>query len=434
MGFLKTVGKLALGTAKVTGKVALGTAKVAGKGAVAVGNTVYSHREQIGKATAKVAKGAAVTVGIAGYGAYQSGKWITEKVVQHRREIGGVAVGTAKGAAGTVADAAAYVYARESAVQPIIERIRAQSTEYQQQLHRVYGRIDAAPLRVRKRDVVLDSLVVGGNTLASYANDSVKVPPDVERAYQLAYPDLASHHTFAEEVRSLSSSELEGFVSGVKGKLFELEYVEYLNDGHLPSGYHAVLAQSATQPGWDIAITGPDGHMKDVIQAKATDSVEYVKTALEKYPHIDVVTTEEVHSQLVMQGFGDNVIDSHIAESAIHGAVQGATDAAAVHFSWTPSVISLALIAFSAYSKDGLDAYEKSKSFGERSVRSYVAYLAGGAVAVASGLWWLGMIGGIGSRLILGRGNSKRERLDMLKDVVKTNEKVLARLRQQPAV
>ncbi len=36
--------------------------------------------------------------------------------------------------------------------------------------------------------------------------------------------------------------------------------------------------------------------------------------------------------------------------------------------------------------------------------------------------------------LIFGRGQSKRERLDMLRGVVNTNEQVLARLRQQPAV
>ena len=55
-----------------------------------------------------------------------------------------------------------------------------------------------------------------------------------------------------------TARELVGFVSGVKGKLFELQYVDYLNDGHLPDGFRAELAGNPTNPGWDIAIIGQD--------------------------------------------------------------------------------------------------------------------------------------------------------------------------------
>lgn len=433
MGFWKTVRRAAVGAAKVSGKGALGAAKIAGKGVVAVSTTAYQHRAQIGKATTAVAKGAATTVGVAGYAAYQAGKWVTEQVVGHRREIGGVVVGAAKGVVDNTADAAAHVYARESATKPLIERIQAQSQEYREQLRRIYGRIDLTSPSVMPRDILMDSLVVGGNTLASYSEHFVQVPPAVQQAYELAYPNLAIDHSFIQQVRLLDNSQLPGFVSGLKGKLFEIEYADYLNDGHLPTGYHAALATSATQPGWDISITGPDGHLKDVIQAKATESVHYVKDALDRYPHIDVVTTDEVHSQLVMQGFSEHVIESGITEDALHGVVQGATDSAALHFSWAPSAVSLALIAFSAYSKDELDAYEKSKNFGERSVKSYIAYLGGGAIAVATGVWWLGVIGGVGSRIMLGRGHDKRERLAALKDLVKTNERLLREMRQRPS-
>lgn len=433
MGFWKGVGKLAAGTLVVTGKAAVGSAKLTIKGVAAVGSVVYDHREQLGRATSIVAKGTAVTVGVAGYGAYKSTEWVAKQAIRHRHEIGGAVVGIAKGMGTSAADVAAYASAREAVAVPIIERIGHQSIEYQQLIRRTYGRIDAASARVRKRDVLLDSLVVGGNTLSTYADFLVSVPSDVERAYQLAYPDLAEVRAFVDEVRSLDASQIEGFISGVKGKLFELKYTAYLKDGHLPDGFDANLAPSATQPGWDIAITGPDGHMREVIQAKATDSVAYVKRALNEYPHIDVVTTDEVHGQLLMQGLGNHVMNSGIADSALHNAVHSATDSAVAHFSWVPSSISLALIAFSAYSKEGLDAYQKSKNFGERSTRSYLAYIAGGAVAVATGTWWLGILGGVGSRLLLGRGHAKRERLAALRRLADTNERVLDRLRRQQA-
>lgn len=423
MGFLKCLARL-------TSSAVVGTAKVAAKGVAATGKAVYDHRAGIGKVATSVTKAAATTVAVGGYGAYKATAWTAKQLVAHRQEIGGAAVGGAKGMGAAVADTSAHVYACENAVRPLVERIAHQSDEYQQQIKRLYARIDAVPSKVRRRDVLLDSLVVGGNTVASYASFAVKVPTDVEHAYQLAYPDLALQRTFLEEVRFLDTSQIPGLVSGVKGKLFEVEYADYLNDGHLPDGYHAAIADSATQPGWDLAVTGPDGHMRDLIQAKATDSVDYVKEALYRYPHIDVVTTDEVHSQLVMQGFGEHVIGSGISDAALTEMVQGAGDAAAIHFTWMPSAVSLAMIAFSSYSKEGLDAYQKSKNFGERSVRSYLAYLAGGALAVATNTWWLGMVGGMGSRIVMGRGRAKRERFASLKALIRTNEQVLARLRR----
>ena len=46
---------------------------------------------------------------------------------------------------------------------------------------------------------------------------------------------------------------------------------------------------------------------------------------------------------------------------------------------WTPSVIAVALIAFSAYNEKGLSDYKKSKNFGERSVKAYLCFILGGA-------------------------------------------------------
>ena len=61
----------------------------------------------------------------------------------------------------------------------------------------------------------------------------------------------------------------------------ECNYTIKQNSGH--------KAESATQPGWDIAIKGSNGKIASVLQAKATESVSYVQDALEKYPSIDVV-------------------------------------------------------------------------------------------------------------------------------------------------
>ena len=156
--------------------------------------------------------------------------------------------------------------------------------------------------------------------------------------------------------------------------------------------------------------------------------MSYVADALEKNSHIDVVTTSEVHSHLVMQGFSENVIDSGVSEDALSAAVEGAMDGATVSMDWMPSAVSLALIAFSAYSQEGLTAYQRSRQFGERSTKTYLAYLAGGGLAVVTNTWWIGVLGGMGSRLLLGAGRQKRERLTQLRQLVQSNEVVLRRM------
>lgn len=277
---------------------------------------------------------------------------------------------------------------------------------------------------------LLDSLVVGGETLSAYAF-SGNASSEVQRAYELAYPDVSAVRSFSDQVRDLNAQELEGFVSGIKGKLFELQYVKYLNDEHLPEGFTATIAQSANNPGWDIAIFGADGIVKDTIQAKATESVSYVKEALERYPHIDVVTTSEVYSHLLMQGFAEDVINSGISEDGLETFVEVDIDSVTLTFDWTPSVVSLALIAFSAYNQEGLTAYQKSRNFGGRASKSYVGYLVGSSLAVATQTWWMGVLGAMGSRLVLGTGRRKRDRLSQLKLVVEQNENVLMRLESQ---
>ena len=143
------------------------------------------------------------------------------------------------------------------------------------------------------------------------------------------------------------------------------------------------------------------------------------------------MTTSEVHSHLVMQGFADHVIDSGVSDAAITSIVESGIDGAAVSMHWTPSAVSLAVIAFSAYNQEGLSTYLKSRQFGERSLKSYLAYLAGGSLAVLTNTWWIGVVGGMGSRLLLGNGSAKRERLAQLKQLTANNEVVLQRLSRQ---
>ncbi|MDW3680332.1 hypothetical protein RA280_00945 [Cupriavidus sp. CV2] len=430
MGLWKTTGGLLWGATKLAGKAATVTtvaaAKVVTKATVATARTAYEHRDTIADVAAGTATIAAKatweTAKVAGKGAAR----VAEKVYNNRDVIAGATVGLVKGTVDAASDLSGHI-GKDKAIAAQTALLQQQSRRYKELSENIRRRMGRKPSKA----VLLDSTVVGGETLATYIAMG-KVPPEIQQAYELAYPSIAAHHTLLEEVQRMDADQLQGLVAGIKGKLFELHYVEYLNAGHLPAGFHAELAHSANNPGWDIAIFGGDGTtMRDVIQLKATDSVSYVERALEQYPNIDVVTTSEVHSHLIMQGHGDHVVDGHITDHALTATVERGLDHAAGGMHWTPSVISLALIAFSAYSQEGLTNYQKSRNFGERSMKSYLAYLAGGSLAVATGTWWIGMIGGIGSRMLLGSGRAKNEKLDQLRALTKSNEFVIKKLALQ---
>jgi hypothetical protein len=426
MGFWKATSKLAWGATKLTAKVVTTTAGLAYQGTKATAKVIYDRRGGIGAAAGTTAKVAAKATVVTTKAAHKATTFTVQKIYDHREEIAGTVVGAAKGTAGAVLDASGYLVSEKS-INSQLQIVETQSRRYRELTARFNERLRVGG---RQKALLLDTLVVGGETLAAYIT-SGQVPEEIQRAYELAYPNVAAIRSFADQVEHLDGRELVGFVSGVKGKLFELHYAEYLNDGHLPDGFRAELAGSATNPGWDIAIIGKDGALRDTIQAKATDSAAYVRSALEKNPQIDVVTTSEVHSHLVMQGFSESVIDSGISDDALTAAADGAVDGATTSMHWMPSAVSLAVIAFSAYNQEDLSAYEKSRQFGERSSKSYLAYIAGGSLAVATNTWWIGVLGGMGSRLVLGAGRKKRERLTQLKRLVHSNEVVLQQVEQQ---
>ena len=101
----------------------------------------------------------------------------------------------------------------------------------------------------------------------------------------------------------------------MKGKYFEVLVRDKLKAGdgvggiQLEPGQTARLAKDANQPGWDLRIEDSNGEIVEDLQLKATDSMSYVKQALEKYPDIRIVVPDELDEQASLQ---ENVIASGI--------------------------------------------------------------------------------------------------------------------------
>ena len=111
----------------------------------------------------------------------------------------------------------------------------------------------------------------------------------------------------------MSPSELQGHISNVKGIVFEEVIADHLNSNGLDSS----LFELTNHPASDIYIFD-DGISLGEVQLKATDSVSYIKDALEANPDIPIITTSEVASS-----FDDNsmIIDSGLDNSLLTDTV-----------------------------------------------------------------------------------------------------------------
>jgi hypothetical protein len=383
---VNTLGKVTWGTLKLAGKGLISTTKATGKGIYFAGRSLYRNKEK----------------------------------------IGGAVVGSAKGT-WDIANGIRGNITTRRAIAKCLKKIDAQTTKYRLLREQCKDRLNS---NLYNKQVLLDSLVVGGESLATYSLLGTPVDSSIQRAYELAYPNQAAEFTFAEQLDRLEGRELIGFTSGIKGKLFEQQYVNFLNEESLKKGFVAKMAESPTNAGWDVAVYGPDGNIDQLLQLKATDSVSYVKQAIEANPQIDVVTTSEVHSHLAMQGYAD-VIDSGISDETLTQAIEAGFESADLTMNWMPSIIALSIIAVSASRQKGLSNYGKSVRFGERAMKSYFAFIIGGAAAVATNTWWLAIIAGVSSRLLLGQGNRNLNRAHGLKKLIRRNERIIGLMEER---
>ena len=284
--------------------------------------------------------------------------------------------------------------------------------------------INSAKSSGRKNEL-LDLLVVGGMTLGQALRDPSAVPAVIEKAFHLAYPGLSSVESFSDAVGRMSAKQLMGLASGVKGKLFELELLADMNGGGLPDGIHAELAQSATQPGWDIQVLDQNGHVSELLQAKATESVGYVKEALARYPNIDVTSTSEVHAQMLALGLAEHVQNSGISEALLQSKLDAAIHAGACLDAsvLVPSTLGFAVITLSEFMNKETSLKEKGMAMGNRSAKVSITGEVGKATMVVTQAWWIGLIAGVGSRWLAGRGDAKREQYEVLKDALKVMQR-----------
>ena len=284
---------------------------------------------------------------------------------------------------------------------------------------RKYGDSDFSSLRklaleyAKSRMVsILDAAAIGLAFDIVFSEKTVdldKITPEMRTAWSEAYP-----HVPIESLADRSHEELAGIINGWKGKLFEVEVENRLNNGewvgdlHLEGDQVAMLADLPTQPGWDLRIVDPDGSVADVIQLKATDSVSYIHEALDHYKDTPILATHEV-AQIMADGSA--VMDSGILnEHLTNGVSSHISDATSGTLSDGVAIslpISLILVTEAMHVLSGRKNIDQALSSG--GDRLAIGAVAAGVATLASVIATplVGAFAGIVTRFVLGTETNK---------------------------
>ena len=209
-----------------------------------------------------------------------------------------------------------------------------------------------------------DACIISGLTASQMLYSGI--PADVQEAFEKTYPNLAAENSFIDTWSSYDDYEARlGFVNGIKGKLFEIKYVEYLNE-NLEPGYVAAMSNNPINEGWDIKITGPNNEVENLLQLKATTTASHVKEAIDRYPEIDVVTLSDLQGQMSSINSISSVTASDISNEDLMLQIGEATGNQAFFFPTAP-LLALGYLIFDSYKESDLTKFKKHQQFSKRA-------------------------------------------------------------------
>lgn len=264
-----------------------------------------------------------------------------------------------------------------------------------------------------------DCYIVSGLSIPQMIRSGI-ADPDLELAYQYQFPNKANEMSLTEAWQSFDSPEqLLGFNSALKGKLFEIKYLDHISET-LEPGYSAKLSESPTQEGFDIEIYNPFGELDQQLQLKATNSASYVKDALEKYPNIDVVTLEDLEGQMLLANLSERVEYSNISNDALLSSID---TSASSGLEYLP-LVGLTFIIFSEYTKKDVSEFQRTVKISERSSD----YLVNFGIIASTGLVGIPLVAV--KQIILRKGEKKRLYIKQLKEKLSCQKKAHKRMKK----
>lgn len=297
--------------------------------------------------------------------------------------------------------------------------------------------------RAASSEDFVDSSVIGGVAIADILAGKVaewQIPRDVIEAFHSQYPQYGA--SFVQAVNHLADDpdRLMGLVSGIKGKLFELDYTDWLNHGHLPPGLTAELAHHANNPGWDVVVHDAHGHVDTFLQLRATESLDYVREAIAAHPDIDVVVPHELYQKLVDHHDAlAHILDSHETLQHINGYVADAvghaeTASAATHLPIVGPVLVIGIavgLNYRCYRQGRITPVDALRNVGERGALAILASGAGWAATLMAHEPFIGLPTSVLVRLFGGQFLHNCHRRERLQKLVENVEESRGKLELQ---
>ena len=155
--------------------------------------------------------------------------------------------------------------------------------------------------------------------------DDVNVDDRLAEAYQMQYPGEAASQSLHEqwlEMTESSDASITGFISGLKGKLAEIETAESLEE----NGFTNVsIAEHPTQPVWDISATSPEGdQIFWQVKTGWAERVSEVQSLMAENPDVNYAVSTEIYDRIAEQS--PDLIDRMADIDSNYDLVSGAQD------------------------------------------------------------------------------------------------------------
>ena len=130
--------------------------------------------------------------------------------------------------------------------------------------------------------------------------NEANVDDNLRAAYEAQYPNLAADHSLCEYWQSMMNrgeESMQGFISGIKGKIAEFNAAEQLRD----AGYtNVTIAENPTQAVFDIIAIPPGGGAEVHLQVK-TGGANYaseVLDAMQRSPDVHFAVSSEIYNEI----------------------------------------------------------------------------------------------------------------------------------------
>ena len=340
---------------------------------------------------------------------YKSTNWLlikSGKVLIHLAKVAPPFVSGVAQATNEFMSNSYYVFRGDKKKQKLIKKLIGQNIQFNLKRRKFKSSYEFA-----------DACVLSGLTATQMLHKGV--PKDVQEAFEKQYPDLAAENSFIDTWSSYDDYEARlGFVNGIKGKLFEIKYVEHLNE-NLDAGYTASMSDSPVNEGWDIKITGPNNEIENLLQLKATTTAGYVKDAIKSYPEIDVVTLSDLQGQLSSINGIENVTISNISNEDLLSPISEATETGNQAFFFpTIPLLAVGYLIFDSYKESDISTFKQHQQFSKRA--SNLAFDA--TVISAAATPFIGIPLVIGKAILFRGARKKREIVKYLKAQLEKNK------------